>query len=100
VASVTAVPLRSINLASPKLTVNGTVLDVPVTLKSGDYVEVEPSGDGALYNGMGETVQTVELPQLPLLLPGSNALGLDVGGQPGARARVTLSVFGPLESGS
>jgi hypothetical protein len=94
VGSVSAVPLKGVGLASPKLTINGTVLDLPVTLNSGDYLEVEPSGAGTLYSGLGETLQTLILPEPPLLLPGSNTLALEFADQPGTRARVTLSLLG------
>ncbi len=100
VGSITALTVKTLPLESPVLRINGTEIDLPITLSSGDYFDVEPSGNSALYNAVGETLQTVELPQLPPLLPGGNTLSLDLGNQPGPRSRVTLSVFGPPESGS
>jgi len=97
VGSVSAVPLRGVGLVSPKLSVNGTLLEVPLTINSGEYVEVEPAGMATHYNAVGDNLQTIELPAPPMLLPGPNSLSLDRANQP-SRARVTLTLVGPPEA--
>lgn len=97
VGSVSAVPLRGVGLVSPKLNVNGTLLEVPLTINSGEYVEVEPAGMATHFNALGESLQTIELPAPPMLLPGHNTLSLDRANQP-SRARVTLALVGPPEA--
>jgi len=94
VGAITALPVRSIGLESPMLEIGGDSVRIPVTLESGDYLELSPEGAGTLYNATGEPKESFAISPLPTLLEGANALRLSTGSTGKFRARVRLSTLG------
>ncbi len=99
VSPVMALALQPAQLRNPVLTVNSQKLALPVTLKSGDFLEAEPTGDCACYDDRGELiarVQPVAVEHWPVLKSGENAIVFDCERptDASARAEVTLNVFG------
>jgi hypothetical protein len=93
--------VQSAELKNPTLTVNGRTLALPITLKSGDFAEVEASGDGAHYDDKGDLLALLRPTAAdgwPVLRSGDNALAFDCESPPGvnARAEVTLNASGAL----
>jgi len=86
---IMTLPIQPAELKNPTLTVNGQALTFPVTLKSGDFLELEPTGDCAHYNDKGDPLASFHLASVPALRPGENTLALDR-----ARAEVTIQAFG------
>jgi hypothetical protein len=86
---IMALPVQPAELKNPSLSVNGQTLTFPVTLKSGDFLELEPTGDCTHYNDKGDPLSSLHLPVLPMLRPGENTVALDC-----ARAEVTVNAFG------
>lgn len=99
VGPVMALAVQPAELKNPALTVNGRALTVPVTLKSGDVLEIEPTGDCAHYDAKGDllaSVRPVNTTDWPVLRPGENTVAFGCEKPPGmsARAEVTLSASG------
>lgn len=96
---VMALPIQTAELKNPALTVNGRTLTVPVTLRSGDFLELEASGVGTHHNDKGDLLARVRpaaAAAWPVLRAGENAVAFDCEKPQGvsARAEVTLSAFG------
>jgi hypothetical protein len=74
---------------------------LPLALTSGDYVEVDASGDYRHYSGSGELLERGQLAgSVPLLNTGENELSLsgDAGAAIPPRTRVTVFTRGePLQ---
>jgi hypothetical protein len=99
VGPILALAVQPATWKNPTLTLNGQTLALPVTMKSGDFVEVEPGGDSAHYNERGDLlgrVRPATTSGWPLLKAGENSLGFDC--EPpaalSARAEVTLLATG------
>lgn len=96
-SAVKALPVRSITFDHPTLEINGRPVVVPVALRSGDYVELDPSEGCRLFDARGELKEWVEAPlPLPMVKPGANALRFRGMVSPplAARARVTVIATG------
>jgi len=101
IGPVVAVPVVKVKLANPTIAVGSHKLLFPVTLESGQYIEMESAADCKLYDERGALVQQVT-PQgdVPALAPGDNALTFTCGQPEGhaARANVTIITLGePLK---
>ncbi len=86
---IMALPVQPSELKNPSLSVNGQTIAFPVTLKSGDFLELEPTGECTHYNDAGDPLSTVQLSAVSSLRPGENTVALDC-----ARAEVTINAFG------
>ena len=79
------------------LTLNGQRLTLPITLPSGDFVEIEPTGDCAHYGARGDLKARVHPGEAswPVLKPGDNAVAFECvkPADASARAEVVLSAF-------
>lgn len=100
IGPIRALPVQPTELKNPALTVNGKELTLQATLKSGDFLELEPNGACFHYNEKGDLVARVaSIPAAdgPMLSPGENALAFHCQKPPGvsARAEVTLLAAGP-----
>lgn len=97
VSSVKALPVVKVKLTNPSVMINGHKLTFPVTLESGQYLELESMADCRLYDERGELIQRVT-PQgdLPTMAAGDNAVEFSCLGPEGhnARANVTLITQG------
>ncbi|HQL55809.1 MAG TPA: hypothetical protein PLQ87_13960, partial [Phycisphaerae bacterium] len=91
VSPVEALPVRPVSLARPIVTVNGQRLDVPFTLASGEFAELEPDGLFTQYSERGEPLARAVCgaDARPVLCAGANAFACA-----GGRAEVTVSAFG------
>ncbi|HOS94691.1 MAG TPA: hypothetical protein PLQ54_15330, partial [Armatimonadota bacterium] len=92
VAPVRALPLRTVSLQSPAVTIGGHTIGFPVTIETGSYLESLPGGPARVYDPQGRLVAEVA-PEgaLPALGAGDNAVGFSCGrGKVAPRARVTV----------
>ncbi len=99
VGPIVALAARPAKLTNPVVTLNGRTLALPVTLASGDFLEVEPTGECAHYDENGDllaVVRPAEAEGWPVLRPGGNTLEFGCQRPPGldARAEVTLVASG------
>lgn len=90
---------RKVELANPQLQIGATTVTFPVTLQSGQYIELEEMDDCVLYDERGELIRRFR-PQaetLPSLAKGPNSLRFDCTAPTGAsaRAEVTVVSLGP-----
>ncbi|MBN2507131.1 MAG: hypothetical protein JXQ71_10585 [Verrucomicrobia bacterium] len=97
---VMALPILPAPLKSPTLTLNGRTLALPVTLKSGDFLELQATGDGTHYNDKGDFVARVRPASgavWPVLQSADNPVefGCERPAGCSARAEVTLISSGP-----
>ncbi|MBM3861579.1 MAG: hypothetical protein FJ395_18295 [Verrucomicrobia bacterium] len=86
---IMALPVQPAELKNPSLTVNGKALSFPVTMKSGDFLELEPTGECAHYNDKGDSLASLQPVAAPALRAGENTIALNC-----ARAEVTINSFG------
>ncbi len=96
---VMALPVVPAELANPVLEVNGRRLALPVTLTSGDFLEVQPDGGCAHHDAAGELLGEVRPDAAqgwPVLQPGDNPVAFACEGpeRVSARAEVTLVAAG------
>ena len=101
VSPVIARPMIENELKDIQLNVNGTLINLPVALKSGHYIEMENVDDYRHYNERGELLEYVEPSfspdQRPLLLNGQNKIAFQaasVDGATSARAKITVISLG------
>ncbi|HRZ47440.1 MAG TPA: hypothetical protein P5555_19860 [Candidatus Paceibacterota bacterium] len=95
VSPIIALPVQPAELKNPVLTVNSETLLVPTTLKSGDFIELEPIGDCAHYDENGDLrawVRPTMAAAWPLLKSGENTVAFDCDKPAGASARAEVSV--------
>lgn len=94
---VVALPVSPAELKHPVLSVNGAALALPVTLKSGEFLELEPGGECVHYDEKGDLLARVRpTGAIPALRAGENALAFACDKPPGvsARAEITVNAFG------
>lgn len=108
VSQIMALPVQPAALKRPSLSLNGQTVVLPLTLKSGDFAELEADGYCTHYSDKGDLIARVRpflagapssgvAPASTVLREGENAVIFDcekpLGGV-SARAEVTLSTFG------
>jgi hypothetical protein len=94
-----ALPVQPAELKNPAITLNDQTLTLPITMKSGDYLELEPSGVCMHYRDNGSLLARVRpaaTTAWPILQSGSNVVTFDCERPQGvsARAEVTLNALG------
>jgi hypothetical protein len=91
---VKALRTVKIRLADPAVAVGGARIAFPVTLESGQYLEMESASDCRLYDARGALVQKV-VPQgvPPRLETGENQATFTCKGPEGAPARARVTVI-------
>jgi len=99
VSPIRALPVQPTELKNPSLTVNGQKLSLPVALKSGDFLEIEPAGDCVHYDDKGDLLARIRpavKADWPVLKSGENAVEFDCEKPIGmsARAEVTVNTAG------
>ncbi len=93
IGPVVALPIQAIELKNPSLTVNGAALTLPVTLKSGDSLEIEADGHGMHYDDKGNPLATLRVAgKVPTLRAGENAVVFAAAKPAGANARAEVTV--------
>jgi hypothetical protein len=93
-----ALRTRRVELTNPTLELNGQVLTMPATLRSGDYLELRAMDDCRVYDEHGTLRERLTLDgKAPLLMAGENRLWFACAAPAGinARAEVTLITAGP-----
>jgi len=95
VSPVHSLPTRRAELANPSLELGGTNVTFPVTLQSGQYLELESMEDCVLYDERGELLSRFQpqVAQLPELAEGQNALRFDCAPPQGLSARAEVTVI-------
>jgi len=96
---IVALPVQPAELKNPAITVNGRTLVLPVTMKSGDFLEIEPSGVCTHHDDRGNPLALLhpaDSATWPVLRQGENAIALDCERPEGlnSRAEVTLIASG------
>ncbi len=97
-----ALRTTTVELRNPTLQVNGQKLTVPVTLQSGSYLELEPTGECAVYDRRCALLERVQVEgELPVLNAGENEVTFTCEGSEGfaARANVMFVTEGPVFRG-
>ena len=94
IGPVKALPVGKVKLANPALTVEGARIVLPVTIESGQYIELEGAGECKLRDERGTVLQAVA-PQgdMPNLKPGDNRLAFSCEAPDGRPARVRVTVI-------
>lgn len=98
-SSVRALPLKATELRNPRITIAGKTLLFPVTLRSGQYLELNAAADCVLYDERGEEVASVTpAGAVPELVPGENPVHVfwdtSPADTPPPRARITVFTAG------
>ncbi len=96
IGPIVTLPVLPTELKNPSLTVNGQKLVVPVTLQSGQFLEIESDSGCVHYDEAGELLQRIALATaVPVIRSGDNELIFDCEKPDGfsARAEVTVSAF-------
>ncbi|MHB9032496.1 MAG: hypothetical protein ACYC6L_05565 [Anaerolineae bacterium] len=93
---IVALPMVNAEIRNPELRVNDALLRLPVTLVSGDTLELDASGSCTQYDVKGENKGQVKLEQVPQLQTGVNALEFvsDTPSGPEPRLAVTTIAVG------
>lgn len=96
---VMALPIQSAELKNPVITLNNQPLALPLAMKSGDFLELGPSGLCTHYRDNGDLVARIRpssASNWPILRKGQNTVSFDCEKPQGvsARAEVTLNVLG------
>lgn len=95
---IKALRTSRVPLANPAIALNGQQLSLPVTLHSGDYVELAALDDCRVYDERGTLLQRLTVPgEAPVLKAGENRLAFTCGRPEGysARAELTAIACGP-----
>ena len=97
IGPIRALPLRSVGVKNPKLTVSGQTVAFPVELKAGSWIECNGPDDCTVYGATGESLGKVK-PQgdWPTLGAGGNTLecAFDAGDPIAPRVRVVTFAQG------
>jgi len=98
---VVALPVADSEVVSPAVQINGETLTLPVTLRSGDFIELDPEGRCVHYNRAGDPVADFALAQPPVLQQGTNAVQFSArrSAENLPRAEITLISRGELFGG-
>jgi hypothetical protein len=98
ISPIRSLPTRRAELANPSVAVGKTKMTFPVTLQSGQYLELESLDNCVLYDERGELVRRIQprIDRLPMLAQGPNIVHFDCAAPQGlsARAEITLISLG------
>lgn len=97
ISPVMALAVQPAELKNPSLTLNGRTLSIPVTMKSGDFLELESTGDCTHFNDKGDLLAHIRFAsELPMLQAGENTIAFDCARptNTSARAEVTINSSG------
>jgi hypothetical protein len=96
---IRALPLKTIEIVNPAITVDDATIVFPVTLNTGQYLEFQPGGACTVYDEQGDPITAVApAGGIPAFETGENAVRFDAdpgpADAPQRRARVTLFFTG------
>jgi len=101
IGPVKALPMVSVPLKNPEITVNGQKIVFPITMEPGMFLELNSASDCKLYGPKGELLKEVEIDgDIPVLAPGKNQISFSGKGTPEINSRVRVTVISegkPLE---
>lgn len=91
---IKAIPLKSVKLKNPAITIGGKRLVFPVELETGSYIEFNTPTDCVLYDATGERAAELK-PQgdLPTVAPGANDVSFTCEPPPDARPRALITII-------
>ena len=94
VSPIVSLTARRAELANPSLELGGSKVLFPVTLQSGQYIELEGIDDCVLYDERGELISRFrpQVEKLPLLAEGANAIRFGCTPPQGQSARAEITV--------
>ena len=99
ISPIRSLPTRRASLVNPSLEIGGSKVTFPVTVESGQYIELESMDDCVLYDERGDLVRRFrpQADRLPTLAEGHSAVRFDSERPEGlnARAEVTVITLGP-----
>jgi hypothetical protein len=94
IGPVKALQLVPVRISNPKISVNDKVVEFPVTMESGMYLELISNDDCKLYSPKGEIVQEVKINGIiPELMAGDNNISFSCNGKEGLSSRVKVTVI-------
>ncbi|MDZ7617392.1 MAG: LamG-like jellyroll fold domain-containing protein [Patescibacteria group bacterium] len=90
-----SLPSKRVELTNPALAIGGTKVVLPVTMQSGQYIELEGMDDCVLYDERGELITRFrpQVESLPALAEGPNAMQFDCTVPEGLSARAEVTVI-------
>ncbi len=91
---IRSLPAQKAELSNPSLEIAAAKVTFPVTLQSGQYLELESIDDCVLYDERGELISRFrpQVDTLPLLAEGANTLRFDCTRPEGLSARTEVTV--------
>ncbi|MBM4042075.1 MAG: hypothetical protein FJ290_26565 [Planctomycetes bacterium] len=94
IGQVKALPVAKVKLANPTITVGGAKVTFPVTLESGQYIEMESATDCRLHDDRGALLQQLT-PQgdVPTIAPGGNSITFTCAPPEAHAARANVTVI-------
>jgi hypothetical protein len=94
IGPIKAMPMMPCTLKNPVVTVNGNVIELPVEIRSGNYLEFNEGNDCILYGSKGEKITKVRLDnQVPVFLDGENHIRFSCDAVEGPAPRVKLTLI-------
>jgi hypothetical protein len=94
IAPIKALPVAKVRLKNPTLIVGGAKVVFPVTLESGQYIEMESADDCRLHDERGALIQRVApVGEVPTVAAGENQVSFSCEGPDGRRARAKVTVI-------
>jgi hypothetical protein len=101
IGPIKALPMVSVPLENPEITVNGQKIVFPVTMEPGMFLELGSASDCKLYGTKGELLKEFEIDgEIPVLVSGENQISFSGKGTPGINSRVQVTIISegkPLE---
>lgn len=94
IGAVKALPMLTGTVKNPRIVVNGSSLEFPVTMTSGSWIECNGLNDCTLYGPKGELLAKVTLQgTMPLLQAGNNEAQFSCAELEGPSPRAKVTVF-------
>jgi len=95
ISPIQSLPTRRAELVNPSLELGGTKVTFPITVQSGQYIELESLDDCVLYDERGELLSRFQprCDRLPALAEGKNTVQFDCTPPQGLNARAEVTVI-------
>ncbi len=91
--NVEALAESNILVKKPIISLNAATVSLPVTLNTGDYVELFGSGPARVFDRNGALLSEVNVPVAPILKTGDNVLSIETA-ENGASIKLTILISG------
>jgi hypothetical protein len=94
IGSIVALPVRKVKITDPAIEIGGSKIVLPVTLESGQYLELESTGQCPIFDERGARIGKISPKgDISVLTPGENRLSFSCEAPAGFRARVKVTVI-------